>query len=196
MTNMTYKNVVLNLAVVSMSFGIVACSNDATERQGAADIDAAASGSESQSRDKEYDGTVAKPGAPYSLSYRIIGTPIVGSPLVVELLVVSAVGPRSVNLDYRVNDASSMLFAESQPQSIRMDMADNETSVDQQITVVPQREGRFYLNVNASYDTETGTHSAVMAVPIQVGAGGRELEEHGTVEVDENGEAVRVLSKD
>ena len=89
-----------------------------------------------------------------------------------------------------------MLFAESQPQSIRMEMADNEKSVNQQVTVIPQREGRFYLNVNASYDTETGTHSAAMAVPIQVGTGGRELQEHGTVELDENGEAVRVLSKD
>jgi hypothetical protein len=33
-----------------------------------------------------------------------------------------------------------------------------------------------------------------MAVPIQVGAGGRELQENGEVQLDEDGEAVRVLS--
>ncbi len=192
---MTYKNVFLNLAMVSMSFGLAACSNDTTQQQAGADNDAA-SQSVAKSSERKFDGTVAKPGAPYSLSYRIVGTPIVGSPLVVDLQVKSAVGSQPVNLDFRINDASSMLFAESQPQSIRMEMADNEKSVDQQVTVIPQREGRFYLNVSASYDTESGTHSAVMAVPVQVGDGGRELQENGTLDVDENGEAVRVLSKD
>jgi hypothetical protein len=36
----------------------------------------------------------------------------------------------------------------------------------------------------------------MMAIPIQVGAGGRQLEEHGEVQLDEDGEAVRVLSGD
>ena len=144
----------------------------------------------------DYDGTVAKPGSPYSISYKIIGTPIVGSPLTINLRVVSALGPRAVTISYRINDASAMVLAESQPAIVRMEPAANEGSFTQQVTVIPQRDGRLYLNVSASFDTEDGTMSTVMAIPIQVGTGTRELQEHGVVELDENDEAVRVLTQD
>ena len=77
-----------------------------------------------------------------------------------------------------------------------MEPAANETQFRQQVTIVPQREGRFYLNVSASYQSEDGTTSTVTAIPIQVGTGARELQEHGEVQTDENGEAIRVLSSD
>ena len=144
----------------------------------------------------DYDGTVAKPGAPYSISYRIIGTPIVGSPVTVDLRVDSALEPRPLTLDYRINDASAMMFAESQPARVNMEPASNEETISQQVTVIPQRDGRLYLNVSVSFDTETGTMSTVAAIPIQVGSGTRELQENGTVEVDENGEAIRVLTSE
>ena len=190
----------VSLAVASIAAIVLsACGGEVAEQSVVTNDSAAkvvtADASAKPSNDT-YDGTVAKPGSPYSISYRIIGTPIVGSPVIVDLRVASSLGPQPVNVDFRINDASSMLFGESQPASIRMDMADNESSVKQQVTVIPQREGRFYLNVSASFETESGTQSTVMAVPIQVGTGGRELQEHGTVELDENGEAVRVLTKD
>ena len=141
-------------------------------------------------------GTTGKPGAPYSISYRIIGTPIIGSPLTVNLTVDSAQGPRPMTLDYRINDASSMAFADSQPQRVFMEPAANETSFQQQVTVVPQRDGRFYLNVTASFETDTGTMSTAAAIPIQVGTGTRELQENGEVGTDENGEAIRVIKED
>ena len=144
----------------------------------------------------EYDGTVAKPGSPFSISYKIIGAPIVGSPLTINLRVVSALGARSVTLSYRITDASAMVLAESQPASVLMEQAANEESFTQQVTIIPQRDGRSYLNVSASFETENGTMSTVMAIPIQVGSGTRELQEHGVVELDEDGEAVRVLTSD
>ncbi len=144
----------------------------------------------------EYDGTVAKPGSPFSISYKIIGAPIVGSPLTINLRVVSALGARSVTLSYRITDASAMVLAESQPASVLMEQAANEESFTQQVTIIPQRDGRSYLNVSASFETENGTMSTVMAIPIQVGTGTRELQEHGVVELDEDGEAVRVLTSD
>ncbi len=64
------------------------------------------------------------------------------------------------------------------------------------MTVVPQRQGRMYLNVAASLDTDEGSMSSIMAVPIQVGEGGRVLEEQGEVVVGEDGEAIRVLPGD
>lgn len=144
----------------------------------------------------DYDGTVSKPGAPYSISYRIIGTPIVGSPVTVDLRLVSSLAPRPVTLKYRINDSSAMMLSESQPETVVMEPAANEATMSQQVTVIPQRDGRLYLNVSASFETEKGTSSTVAAIPIQVGTGTRELQENGEVDVDENGEAVRVLNSE
>lgn len=144
----------------------------------------------------DYDGTVAKPGAPFSISYRIIGTPIVGSPVTVDLRVDSALGPRPMTLSYRINDASAMMLAESQPSSVTMEPVANEANFTQQVTVIPQRDGRLYLNVSASYETENGTQSTAAAIPVQVGSGPRQLEDNGELQTDENGEAVRVLSSE
>ncbi len=143
-----------------------------------------------------YDGTVAKPGSPYAISYRIVGTPIIGSPVAIDLRVTSMVEPRPVKLDYRINDATSMMFAESQPATVQMDVADNENAFRQRVTVIPQREGRFYLNVSASYVTDDGTVATVTSIPIQVGSAPREMQEHGELEEAENGEAARVLTSE
>lgn len=143
-----------------------------------------------------YDGKVSKPGAPFAMSYRIIGTPIIGSPVTVELRVESLFRSKQVAVDYRINDASSMMLHEAQPARVLIEPAVNENFVVQRITVVPQREGRMYLNVAASVDSDDGAVSSIMAIPIQVGEGGRQLEEQGEVQVDEDGEAIRVLTND
>jgi hypothetical protein len=140
--------------------------------------------------------TPVTPGSPYHVSYNIIGTPVVGSPITVDLRVESASGSRPVNLEYRIRDASSMMLAESQPARVRMEPAANERTFRQQVTVIPQREGRFYLNVSASFETGDGTISTVTAIPIQVGSGTRELQENGEIQIDENGEAVKVLTSE
>lgn len=141
-----------------------------------------------------YDGTIAKPGAPFSMSYQVVGTPIVGSPVTVNLRVASTLGSQPMQVSYRINDASALMLHEAQPSEIEVAPADNEEFVLQQVTVVPQREGRLYLNVGASVETAEGSMSSVMAIPIQVGSGGRTLEEHGEVQLDENDEAIRVLT--
>ena len=88
------------------------------------------------SDEPRYEGTVAKVGAPYSISYRIVGTAIVGSPLTIDLRVDSTLGPAPLNLSYRINDASSMMLAESQPADVLMEAAANESEFKQQVTVV------------------------------------------------------------
>jgi len=167
-------------------------STDAVETASGAVSDAGTQ--ESPKPGREYDGTVSKPGSPFAMSYRIVGTPIVGSPVTVDLRVDSMLGSREVTIDYRINDLAAMSLHEAQPDQVRIAPVENESFVLQRVTVVPQREGRIYLNVSASYETDEGSASAIMAVPIQVGAGGRELQENGEVQLDENGEAVRVLS--
>lgn len=188
-----------NLAVFTIAMlGLVACSSDKAEEEVIAEVDVASTAPNVsfKSGDNGLGGAVVTPGSPYRISYRIIGTPVVGSPVIVELRVASLRGPHPLNLNYRFKDASSMMFADSQPASVSMEPAANEAEFKQQVTIIPQREGRFYLNVSASYETEDGTMSTVTAIPIQVGTGTRELQEHGVVELDENDEAVRVLTSD
>ncbi|MDJ0710540.1 MAG: hypothetical protein QNJ14_09130 [Woeseiaceae bacterium] len=144
----------------------------------------------------KWDGEVAKPGAPFRVSYRIIGTPVVGAPLSIDLRVTSPLGPQAVDLSYRIPDETAMSLHEAQPARLVAEFATNEDYVDQRITIVPQREGRLFLNVGAAIDTETGRASTTIAIPIQVGQGARELEEHGELGTDEEGESIRILTSE
>jgi hypothetical protein len=179
---------------------MAACGTDGADAPGSSDAAvgavSATAALESPKPGREYDGTVSKPGSPFAMSYRIVGTPIVGSPVTIDLRVDSMLGSREVTMDYRINDLAALSLHEAQPERVRIAPAEDERFILQRVTVVPQREGRIYLNVSASYETDEGSASAIMAVPIQVGAGGRDLQEHGEVQLDEDGEAVRVLSGD
>ena len=185
---------------------VTVCATLALSACGTGDVDTSAAGSADNAPPAApraaakplfaYDGTVAKPGAPFAVSYRIIGTPIVGSPVTIDLRVESMLGAQPITVDYRINDAAAMSLHEAQPARVRVEPVANENFIAQRVTVVPQREGRLYLNVSASFETAEGSTSTIMAVPIQVGAGGPELKQNGEVRQDENGEAVRVLTGD
>ncbi len=144
----------------------------------------------------QWDGEVAKPGAPFRMNYRVIGTPVVGAPVSIDLRVTSTLGPQAVNLSYRVPDDTSMTLHEAQPANLVAEFAANEDFVDQRITIVPQREGRLYVTVAAAVDTDTGRATTTIAIPIQVGEGARELEEHGELGTDEEGESIRILTSE
>jgi hypothetical protein len=188
MVNMTRLNTLRKLAIAAVaSIGLFACGGEESVEVATSDADTSVD---------TFVSTVVKPGSPYSVNYRIIGTPIVGSPVTVDLRVESNQGTQPLNLEYRINDATSMVLGESQPATVQMEFAANQTAFTQQVTIVPQREGRFYLNVSASFETADGTMSTVTAIPIQVGTGSRELQPHGEVQLDEDGNAVRVLTND
>ncbi len=194
--DMTRVNRLVIFTIATM--GLAACGSDEANEQVAGEVEVADAAIEvsNKSADPELGGAIGTPNSPYRIDYRIIGTPVVGSPVTVALRVESSRGSQPLNLEYRINDATSMLLAESQPASVRMEAAGNDAPFTQQVTIIPQREGRFYLNVSAYFETVDGTMSTVTAIPIQVGAGTRELQPHGEVQTDENGEAVRVLSGD
>lgn len=186
-----------NFTVLSiLLMAIAACSNDGNNEPQVSNDTQAVAASTAKSNDGDLQGARVTPGAPYKLDYEIIGTPVIGSPLTIQLGVTSLHDARSVQLEYRFKDPTALILAESQPASIVLEAADNEKAYQQRISVIPQREGRFYLNVSASFDTPDGTMSTVTAIPIQVGSGSRELTRNGDLETDENGEAIRVLSEE
>ncbi len=137
-------------------------------------------------------GTV-KPSAPISIRYEIQGTPIVGQPVAVNVFVSSNMHNRALTVHYRVNDATSMLFPESQVRLTEFDAGAENALRSQQITVIPQREGRLYLNVSAELLTVDGSDSRLMktaAIPIQVGSAPPELESNGELKETDAGETV------
>ena len=131
-----------------------------------------------------------KPTAPVSIHYTVIGTAVVGQPLSVNLQVSSSQPDLPVTLEYRSNDSSAMVFPESQAQRIEMGAPADDGPRMQQVTVIPQREGRVYLNVSAAVETENGTMFRSVAVPIQVGPGVSPPAVNGEIEVTPEGETV------
>jgi hypothetical protein len=141
-------------------------------------------------------GVRAKAGSPFAITYEIVGTPIVGSPVTLNLTVTSAFGPTPVEISYHITDATALILHEAQPESLRAEMTMNETFVQDRVTVIPQREGRVYLNVEAGVATAQGRISTTMAIPIHVGAVDTSPVEHGELETNEDGETTRVLTSE
>ena len=86
-----------------------------------------------------------------------------------------------------------MTFPESQQRTMSLAFEGEERLAGQRVTVVPAREGRLFLNVTAQMQSDTGSLQTVIAVPIQVGAAPRQLQENGVVTTDDNGELIREM---
>ena len=182
------NNYKLKLIFISLAaMGIGACS-DSSDTQTAVD----AAPAMLASSDKKAAGlsSPGKPGAPISFRYQVQGTPIVGQPVAVNVFVSSTIHDGVISVHYRVNDASSMMFPESQALRTQFSAAPGDEPRSQQITVIPQKEGRLYLNVSAEIQTPNGVMMKTQAIPIQVGAAPRELESAGELKETEDGETV------
>ena len=131
-----------------------------------------------------------KPSAPISIRYKILGTPLVGQPVAIEVDVSSALRGQPFQISYSVLDSDSMSFPASQPQRIELSIADNERSATRQVTVVPLREGRLYLTVTAEIETDNGVVLKSMAVPIAVGQSAAAPDVNGELRDAAEGETV------
>lgn len=140
--------------------------------------------------------SAGRPSGPIAVHYRLIGKPVVGQPISIDLRVTSTLGPQPVTLNYRINEPSAMQLAESQPDAVTLAASIEGRPSTQQVTIIPMREGRLYLNVSASVQTENGTMSTVTAIPIQVGEAPRTVQDNGTLSNDEDGKAIRILPAD
>ena len=102
----------LSLLVVLAAAGLSACggARDATETVTAAE--------KGDVRDSAASQMPETPGTMFEVNYRIIGTPIVGSPVSIDLEIVSAFGTEPVNISYQVPDRTALLLDESQPDTL------------------------------------------------------------------------------
>lgn len=165
---------------------LAACGNEAAD-QGAASIDDAAS-----QRDDKVARSPGKPSAPIAIEYEVIGRPIVGLPVSINLLVR---GTRdnlgAVKVNYSINDRSALRFQEGQVQSY--DILDLRDARREQLSVIPQREGRLYVNVSAEIETPGGSMIKSLAIPIQVGDAPEATRNDGEVKRGPDGELVQSM---
>lgn len=155
--------------------------------------ESATPGIDLKSRESAIASVTAKPQGPVKIDYRIIGVPIVGQPLAIDVEVTSLLGPQAITVSYRINDSTAMEFAEAQPAQLSIAPGNAETPSLQQVQLVPLREGRLFLNVSASVEVDGSTMSTAMAIPIQVGAALREPQGNGALTTDESGDPIRSL---
>ena len=126
--------------------------------------------------------------APISIDYDIMGNPVVGQPVGINLKVTSPMNDRAITVHYRVNEVGSMRFPESQAEKVELlPMADAETR-SQQVTVIPEREGRIFVVVSAVIETDVGPMMKSMSIPIQVGRGQAEAQVEDTLVEGTDGE--------
>ena len=168
-------------ALAAIAIALAGCGNGS--------IDTADVGSSPAVKDRH----TVKPQGPVTIDYTIIGTPIVGQPVAIDLQIKSTLGPQPITLSYRVNDSTAMEFTEAQPARVSIAASNDVAPSQQQVRVIPMREGRLFLNVSASVETEGGLMSSVTAIPIQVGSAPREIQDNGEVLRDENDELIHSL---
>jgi hypothetical protein len=115
-------------------------------------------------------------GSGVGLAYRIEGTPAVGSPVTIRLQVTNSA---DANLVFRSNEGLTLIT----PEVID---APAGTNVEYTVTVVPEVEGRFYLNV---FSIVNGRPSAT-AIAVQVGNKSVQLKPAGKLQETPTGERV------
>ena len=140
---------------------------------------------------------VGKKHGPVRIAYRFVGEPVVGQPMTVDLDFMSNVGTAPIQVSYRVPDSTALQIPQDQLREVAVAPGTidggSRSTAGHQVTVVPLREGRIYLNVSAEVETPDGTMSTVTAIPLQVGDAPRTLRENGTLMETESGETVRSM---
>jgi hypothetical protein len=188
-----YKNILNSLLLVTTVL-TSACGNDSSNQNSIEkEVAVSTNAPEVSFKPGATDGRTVKPQGPVTIAYKIIGTPIVGQPIAIDLRIESTLGPQAIELSYRVNDSTAMQFTEAQPATVSIAANNDDRPSLQQVRVIPLREGRLFLNVSVSIETESGSISTVTAIPIQVGQAVREIQQNGEVLTDENGELIRAL---
>lgn len=180
----------LSTKIIALSaiaaISIAACGDDTASPASVASDKAAA-----KSADKAATSP-GKPSAPVTIDYEVLGKAIVGLPVSINVEVRGTregLGPVAVS--YSINDRSALRFQEGQVE--RFDIADLREARTEQLAVVPQREGRLYVNVSVEVATPGGSMIKSMAIPIQVGSAPEPTRNEGQVRRGPDGELVQSL---
>ena len=174
------------MTILIASLGFMACTGGGESADPGPSANAAAGGKPTTTAADAASTSPGKPTAPISMRYEVMGNPIVGQPLLVNVEVSSARGP--VTVHYSINDGSALMFQQGQVE--RLEIVDPSSGSVQQLSIIPQREGRVYVNVSAEVETPEGPMIRSMAIPIKVGSAPSEATINGELKEGPDGEAV------
>ena len=196
---MTYT--LRTLALLLVALAAAACTDKADSS--AADSSAAqpaandpASVQEKPAATPTMTQTPSSPGNLFRVDYEIIGTPVVGSAVSIDLEITSAFGDEPVDIAYRIPDATALTMDAAQPRDLRRTPSSDDRSIRERVTVTPQREGRLFINVSVSRPGDEGSLTSAISIPIHVGNVDTSKKEQGELQTNEEGETTRVLTSD
>lgn len=143
-----------------------------------------------------YESPGAPEVVPIDVKYRLLNVPEVGQPVNLELTMVSSV--ETASFSYALELEDGLMITPSAISMAAQTFSGKPAHSPEvfQVTVTPQREGRFYLRVNANVVTGNQSLARTVIIPIQVGAGTRQLQQHGELSVDEDGRPIVRLPAD
>ena len=140
--------------------------------------------------------TPGSPGTMFDMKYEVIGTPVVGSPVSIDLEINSSLGDEAVEVGYQIPDPSALHMDDAQPRLLTRAPLAGERAIRERVTVVPQREGRLFINIRATRAAGDGSNSTMISIPIHVGDVDTSLIEQGELQTNDEGETTRVLTSD
>jgi len=137
---------------------------------------------------------------PVDIEYELLGTPQLGQPLDIRLIVSSSIPNLPIEVKYQSLEPSAMSIMPrggNVSQSFRlMPNAEGIRETDQTITLVPQQFGRAILTVVAEMEGPDGIISTSQAIAIRVGNGAPDKKVNGVLSTDEDGGAIVSMPAD
>ena len=170
-------------------FGLAACGGGSDDVAGGETAGAATTVHSKPASAEKPRTSPGEPSAPINIDYEIMGVPVVGIPLSINVKVTSGLD-QPISVNYRINDTTSLMFSDAQSERVSLVPLGDEAYSVEQVTVIPQREGRLFLNVSAEIETDVGMMAKVMAIPIQVGSLRPTPQVNGQLTTGEDGEAL------
>lgn len=180
----------LSFAALTLVLGLGACNEDSKPSAGVDSTPAAVTSKPAAIASESRPASPGKPSAPISMKYEILGNPVVGQPVAINVEVRSTSGNHPVTVRYSINDSSALVFQQGQVERLQTTAKAEKTASQQQLAVIPQREGRLYVNVSAEIQTADGMMIKSMAIPIHVGNAPAKPEINGELVEGPEGETV------
>lgn len=179
-----------SLTAIMLLLSLGACNESSDDASGVEPAPAVVTSKPAAETIESGSTSPGKPSAPISMRYEILGNPVVGQPVAINVEVRSTSGNHAVTVQYSINDSSALVFQAGQVERLRVTANAEKTGSMQQLAVIPQREGRLYVIVSAEIQTADGAMIKSMAIPIQVGRAPAKPEINGELVEDPDGETV------
>lgn len=179
-----------SLAALTLLSGLGACNGKSEDSVSSESSPVVAASKPAAAAIEAGAASPGKPSAPISMQYELLGNPIVGQPVAINVIVRSTSGSQPVTVQYSINDSSALVFQAGQVKSLQITANAEKADSLQQLAVIPQREGRLYVNVSAEIQTADGSMIKSMAIPIQVGSAPEKPQINGELVEGPEGETV------